>query len=158
MLPFRLFFLKDTGWAFLHKEQSAGSVPGPSYGISGSIFLSHFHLQDTAFSPVLHHLETHFLSVAFRYCRFKPSIIFVVLCRFRDSTTYTNKKTIPAFFWNPAVAGISWKNVGIVFTDDIRLPIFFYPSSSFPYFLPLNLSAPGLSLTYPKLQKRRTQR
>ncbi len=26
--------------------------------------------------------------VTFRYCRFSPSIIFVVLCRFRDSTTY----------------------------------------------------------------------
>ena len=53
--------------------------------------------------------------VTFRYWRFSPSIIFVVLSRNRYSTTYADKKTIPTF---PRIAVTTmpfWKNVGIVF-------------------------------------------
>lgn len=50
--------------------------------------------------------NTLFVLVTFRYCRFNPSMILVVLSRNRYSTTYTDKKTIPTFFGKPAVAGI----------------------------------------------------
>ena len=41
--------------------------------------------------------NTPFVFVTFRYWRFRPSMMFVVLSRNRYSTTYADKKTIPTF-------------------------------------------------------------
>ena len=53
--------------------------------------------------------------VTFRSCRLNPSMVFVVLSRYRLSTTYTDKKTMPIFHEIPVNKGLSAKNIGIVF-------------------------------------------
>ena len=50
-----------------------------------------------------------------RNWRFRPSIMFVVLSRYRLNTTYTDKKTMPIFHEIPVNKGLSAKNIGIVF-------------------------------------------
>ena len=55
-----LFLFINTGSAFPHTGRSAGSVPGPSPGISASTFLWCFHWPDTAFFLKTGHWEIHF--------------------------------------------------------------------------------------------------
>ena len=56
------FLSIDTGSAALHRELSAGSVPAPSFDISGSTSSPHSDWPNRASFPVSYHLGTRFLS------------------------------------------------------------------------------------------------
>ena len=124
-LPFHLeppwlFLFINTVSAFLRIGRSAGSAPGPSRGISGYISLWCSHWPDTASSSGTSHWVTHFsFSLLFGTGSSDPQ--WCLSC-YAD---FVIARLIPTFTRNQAVAGAFWKNVGIVFKDDIRLPIFF---------------------------------
>ena len=59
----RSLLIIDICWSYRHTGRSVGSGPDPNHGISESISLSHFRLQDTASFPVHCHLEIHFSSL-----------------------------------------------------------------------------------------------
>ena len=96
------------------------------------------------FSSAISLGNTLFVFVTFRYCRFKPSIILVVLSRKRYSTTYTDKKTIPTFLGIPADKGDSPEKCRYSFTADIKLRISSYLSSFSSCSLFPGLSVPAL--------------
>ena len=56
------FPFTDTGSAVLRRGLSAGSVPGPSFGISGSTSSPHSGWPDRVSFPANYHLGTRFLS------------------------------------------------------------------------------------------------
>ena len=111
-----LFLFINTGSAFPHTGRSAGSVPGPSPGISASTFLWCFHWPDTAFFLKTGHWEIHFwFLLPFDTGGLTLPVCWSCYHEIGIARPYTDKKTIPLFSAKSIFMGSFWKNVSIVF-------------------------------------------